>query len=80
RKWTVALASEVMLETLSSLFSTTYMRIWYRAMGAKVGRDTEIATNFSGRYDTIDIGDKCFVADEVIIGDEDLRRGWMTMR
>ena len=80
RKWTVALASEVMLETLSSLFSTTYMRIWYRAMGAKVGRDTEIATNFSGRYDTIDVGDKCFVADEVVMGDEDLRRGWMTLK
>ncbi len=80
RKWTVALASEVMLETLSSLFSTTYMRIWYRAMGARIGRDTEIATNFSGRYDTIEIGDKCFVADEVVVGDEDVRRGWMTLK
>jgi non-ribosomal peptide synthetase-like protein len=78
RKWTVALASEVMLESLSSLFSTIYMRSWYRLMGTKIGKDTEIATDFAGRYGTIEIGDKCFVADEVVVGDEDVRRGWMT--
>jgi non-ribosomal peptide synthetase-like protein len=78
RKWTVGLASDVMLDSLSSLFSTIYMRVWYRLMGAKIGKDTEIATNFAGRYDTISIGDQCFVADEVVLGDEDVRRGWMT--
>ncbi|TCT04771.1 Pls/PosA family non-ribosomal peptide synthetase [Aquabacter spiritensis] len=80
RKWTVALAAEVMLESLSSLFSTIYMRSWYRMMGAKIGRETEIATNFAGRYDTIVVGEKCFVADEVTLGDEDVRRGWMTTK
>ncbi|MEN5082175.1 Pls/PosA family non-ribosomal peptide synthetase [Bosea sp. TWI1241] len=80
RKWTVGLASEVMLQSLSSLFSTIYMRIWYRMMGAKIGKDTEIATNFSGRFDTIEIGDHCFVADESVLGDEDVRRGWMTTK
>ena len=80
RKWTVGLASEVMLQSLSSLFSTIYMRLWYRMMGAKIGKDTEIATNFAGRYDTIEIGDRCFVADEVVLGDEDVRRGWMTSK
>ncbi|MEW6121680.1 MAG: Pls/PosA family non-ribosomal peptide synthetase [Pseudomonadota bacterium] len=80
RKWTVALAAEVMLESLSSLFSTIYMRSWYRLMGAKIGRDTEIASNFAGRYDTIEVGEKCFVADEVTLGDEDVRRGWMTTK
>ncbi|MEP9380619.1 Pls/PosA family non-ribosomal peptide synthetase [Aquabacter sp. CN5-332] len=80
RKWTVALAAEVMLSSLSSLFSTIYMRSWYRLMGAKIGKDTEIATNFSGRYDTIEIGERCFVADEVVLGDEDVRRGWMTTK
>ncbi|HPG03698.1 MAG TPA: peptide synthetase, partial [Rhodoblastus sp.] len=27
----------------------------------------------------VDIGDKCFIADEVVLGDEDIRRGWMTL-
>ena len=77
RKWTVALATEVTLETLSSLFATVYMRNWYRLMGAKIGKDAEISTNLAGplrpRRDRREI----FIADEVVLGDEDIRRGWM---
>ncbi|HUO54499.1 MAG TPA: Pls/PosA family non-ribosomal peptide synthetase [Rhodoblastus sp.] len=79
RKWAVALATEVTLETLSSLYATVYMRAWYRLMGAKIGKDSEISTNLSGRYDLVEIGEKCFIADEVILGDEDVRRGWMRL-
>ncbi len=80
RKWAVALATEVTLETLSSLFATLYMRTWYRLMGAKIGKDSEISTNLSGRYDLVEIGEKCFIADEVVLGDEDIRRGWMYLK
>ncbi len=79
RKWTVALSTEITLETLSSLYATVYMRNWYRLMGAKIGKDAEISTNLSGRYDLVDIGEKNFIADEVILGDEDIRRGWMSL-
>nr|WP_168220510.1 Pls/PosA family non-ribosomal peptide synthetase [Azospirillum thermophilum] len=80
RKWVVALSTEVMLETLSSLYATVYMRAWYRLMGAKIGRDAEISTNLAGRYDLVEIGEKCFIADEVVLGDEDVRRGWMRLK
>ncbi|MBI1867701.1 MAG: peptide synthetase, partial [Methylocystis sp.] len=80
RKWAVALATEITLETLSSLFATLYMRTWYRLMGAKIGKDAEISTNLAGRYDLVEIGDKCFIADEVVLGDEDVRRGWMYLK
>jgi non-ribosomal peptide synthetase-like protein len=80
RKWSVALASEITLETLSSLFATIYMQGWYRLMGAKIGKDAEISTNLSGRYDLVDIGEKCFIADEVVLGDEEIRRGWMYLK
>lgn len=79
RKWAVALATEVTLETLSSLYATVYMRAWYRLMGAKIGKDSEISTNLAGRYDLVEIGDKCFIADEVILGDEEIRRGYMKL-
>lgn len=79
RKWTVALATEVTLETLSSLFATIYMRFWYRMMGASIGNGAEISTNLSGRYDITGIGAGNFIADEVIFGDEDLRRGYMRL-
>ena len=79
RKWTVALATEITLEVLSSLFATVYMRAWYRLMGAKIGKDAEISTNLSGRYDLVEIGEKCFIADEVVLGDEEVRSGWMRL-
>ena len=49
-------------------------------MGAKIGKDSEISTNLSGRYDIVEIGEKCFIADEVVLGDEDVRRGWMYLK
>jgi non-ribosomal peptide synthetase-like protein len=80
RKWIVSLSTELMLETLSSLYATVYMRWWYRLMGAKIGRDAEISCNLSGRYDLTEIGEKCFIADEVVLGDENIRRGWMELQ
>ena len=47
------------------------------ADGRQDRQGSEISTNLSGRYDLIEIGDKCFIADEVVLGDEDVRRGWM---
>lgn len=77
RKWIVQLSTEVTLETLSSLFATIYMRNWYRLLGTGIGKDAEVSTNLAGRYDLIDIGAKNFIADEVVLGDEDIRRGYM---
>lgn len=79
RKWLVALAAEVTLETLSSLFATVYMRAWYRLMGARMGQGAEISTNLAGRYDLADIGARNFIADEVVFGEEEIRRGFMHM-
>ena len=46
-------------------------------MGATIGKGAEISTNLAGRYDLTEIGAKNFIADEVVFGDEDVRRGWM---
>jgi len=80
RKWVVAFAADLTLETLSSLYATLYMRAWYRLMGAKIGKDSEISASLTGRFDLVEIGEKCFIADEVNIGDEDMRRGWIFMK
>jgi len=55
------------------------MRAWYRLMGAKIGKGSEISTNLAGRFDLIDLGDQNFIADDVVLGDEEMRRGWMTL-
>ncbi|CAM5761637.1 D-alanine--D-alanyl carrier protein ligase [Labrys miyagiensis] len=79
RKWVVGLASESLLETLNSLYATVFMRNWYRLMGARIGKGTEISANFSGRYDLIEMGRDNFIGDEAIFGDEEIRNGWMVL-
>ncbi len=79
RKWCVALCTEVVLETLNSLFATVYMRYWYKMMGAKIGKGSEISTNLAGRYDLVDIGEGNFIGDEAIFGDEEIRNGYMIL-
>jgi non-ribosomal peptide synthetase-like protein len=79
RKWAVGLATNSILETLNSLYATVFMRNWYRLMGAKIGRGSEISASFAGRYDLIEMGENNFIGDEAIFGDEDIRGGWMTL-
>ncbi|MDX2155666.1 MAG: Pls/PosA family non-ribosomal peptide synthetase [Hyphomicrobiaceae bacterium] len=79
RKWCVSLATEALLETLNSLYATVFMRNWYRLMGSRIGRGTEISANFNGRYDLVTLGDDNFIGDETIFGDEEVRGGWMTL-
>jgi non-ribosomal peptide synthetase-like protein len=80
RKWLLGLVIEVTLETLNSLYATIYMRNWYRLMGCKIGKGSEISTNLAGRYDLVEIGANNFVGDEASLGDEEVRRGWMTLK
>lgn len=80
RQWMINLATEVSLDTLSSLYATIYMRGWYRLMGARIGKGAEISTNIGARYDLISIGEGSFMADECSLGDEDIHRGWVTFR
>ncbi len=80
RQWMLNLATEVSLDTLSSLYATLYMRIWYRLMGARIGKGAEISTNIGARYDLLSIGAGAFMADECVLGDEDNHRGWVTFK
>jgi non-ribosomal peptide synthetase-like protein len=80
RKWMLGVMVESVLETLNSLYATMFMRNWYRLMGCKLGRGTEISANFAGRYDLIEMGQNNFIGDQTIFGDEDIHRGWMTLK
>ena len=79
RKWIVNLVTDITLDAVTSIFATIFMPAWYRLMGAKIGAGTEISTSFSGRYDLVDLGKGNFIADEVRLADEELRRNWMTL-
>ncbi|CAF1074106.1 unnamed protein product [Didymodactylos carnosus] len=80
RKWMVGLAVELALDTAYSVHSTVLMRNWYRLMGAKIGKGTEISTEFGTQYDMIELGEHNFIADDSVIADETICRGWMILR
>ncbi|MBS0481985.1 MAG: amino acid adenylation domain-containing protein [Proteobacteria bacterium] len=79
RRWAVGLLIETALDTLSSLYATVYMRAWYRLMGCKIGKGTEVSTNFAGRFELITLGAGNFIADDVMLGDDHLRHGWLIL-
>jgi non-ribosomal peptide synthetase-like protein len=79
-KWLVNQIQESSLSILHGVYATVYAPIWYRLLGAKVGRDAEISTALGVVPDMLTLGDETFIADGVLLGDEQIDGGWMTMK
>ena len=79
-KWMVNQIQEASLGTLHGIYATVYSSTWYRLLGAKVGKQTELSTALGVVPDMLTLGDECFVADAVMLGDEQIDGGWMTVQ
>lgn len=79
-RWIVNQIQESSLNTLHGVYATVFAPIWYRLLGAKVGRDAEISTAQGLVPDLLTLGDETFIADAVMLGDEEIDGGWMTLR
>jgi len=80
QKWLVSHIQESSLNVLHGIYATVFAPFWYRLLGAKVGRDAEISTALGVVPDMLTLGDETFIADAVMLGDEQIDGGWMTMR
>ena len=80
RKWLVNQIQESSLHVLHGVYATVFAPFWYRMLGAKVGRDAEISTALGVVPDMLTLGDETFIADAVLLGDEQIDGGWMTMQ
>ncbi|MDH0031691.1 MULTISPECIES: delta-poly-L-ornithine synthetase PosA [unclassified Acinetobacter] len=80
RKWFAAQILETSLQTLHGLFATVYAPTWFRMLGAKVGKNTEISTATGVIPEMLSLGDESFIADAVMLGDEEIKGGWMTLK
>jgi non-ribosomal peptide synthetase-like protein len=80
RKWLVNQIQESSLNVLHGVYATVYSSLWYRLLGAKVGRDAEISSALGVVPDMLTLGDETFIADAVMLGDEHIDGGWMTMQ
>ena len=79
-KWLVSQIQESSLAVLHGVYATVYAPFWYRLLGAKVGRDAEISSALGLVPDMLTLGDETFIADAVMLGDESIDGGWMSMQ
>ncbi|HXE40808.1 MAG TPA: Pls/PosA family non-ribosomal peptide synthetase [Azonexus sp.] len=79
-RWLVNQIQESSLNVLHGVYATVFAPFWYRLLGAKVGRDAEISTAQGLIPDLLTLGDETFIADAVLLGDEQIDGGWMTLR
>ena len=79
-RWLVNQIQESSLNILHGIYATVFAPVWYRLLGAKVGRDTEISTAQGLIPDLLTLGDETFIADAVMLGDEEVIGGWMSLR
>jgi non-ribosomal peptide synthetase-like protein len=80
RKWLIDQLMESSLSVLHPLYATLYLAPWYRMLGAKIGKRTEISTASAVTHDLLEIDDESFVADAVIMGDPHVRHNRLTLK
>jgi non-ribosomal peptide synthetase-like protein len=79
-KWLVNQIQESSLNVLHGVYATIYSPFWYRMLGAKVGKGAEVSTALGVVPDMLTLGDECFIADAVMLGDEEIDQGWMSVQ
>lgn len=79
-RWLGNQIQESSLSVLHGLYASIFAAWWYRLLGAKVGAGAEISTAMGAVPDLLTLGKDSFIADAVMLGDEEIDRGWMTLR
>jgi len=79
RKWLLSRIYESSLGVLHGLYASVFAPSWLRLMGARVGRGAEVSTAMGVIPDLLSLGEHSFIADGVLLGDEDQRGGWMVL-
>lgn len=73
RKWLADQLIALSLTILHPIFATVFISGFFRALGAKVGKNTEISTASSVTHSLLHIGSGSFIADAVTLGEVDIR-------
>jgi non-ribosomal peptide synthetase-like protein len=75
RKWFIDRLMDLSLTILRPVYATIYVSYFLRALGVTIGSRAEISTARSMTHDLVEIGEESFVADMVLVGDAEVRRG-----
>ena len=79
RKWFADQLMSLSLIVLHPIYATVYIPFFFRALGAKVGKNTEISTASSVTHPLLEIGKGSFIADAVTLGEADVRAQQLTL-
>ena len=80
RKWFVDRLMDLSLSILRPVYATIYVPYFLRALGVKIGCRAEISTARSMTHDLVEIGEESFIADMVLLGDAEVRRGELILQ
>jgi non-ribosomal peptide synthetase-like protein len=73
RKWFADQLMSLCLIVLHPIYASVYVSTFFRLLGAKIGKNTEVSTASSVTHPLLEIGDGAFVADAVTLGEADVR-------
>ncbi len=79
RNWVVEQLLAFSVDVAGPLHATLFVKPWYRALGARLGRSVEVSTAATTTPDMLDIEDDCTIADEVSLGAARVEKGWLTL-
>ncbi|KAH9122930.1 hypothetical protein AeMF1_005968 [Aphanomyces euteiches] len=79
RKWLFDGMMQTSLQTLHTLYAALYVVPFLRLLGATVGSRSEISTASHVVLDLLHVGEECFVADRVLLGDDHIRGYTLTL-
>jgi non-ribosomal peptide synthetase-like protein len=79
RNWFVEQLLALSVEVAGPLHSTLYLKPWYCALGARLGRFVEFSTASTTTPDLLEIKDDATIADEVSLGTARVEAGWLTL-
>jgi len=79
RTWLVEQLYSLSLDLTAQLRATLYLAPWFKALGAKLGRNVELSTATTPTPDLLTIEEGATIADEVDLGPSRVENGWMTV-
>ncbi len=68
------------LQVLHGLYASVFAPLWLRLLGVQVGRHAEVSTAEGMVPELLSLGDDSFIADGAMLGDEEVRGGWMILK
>jgi non-ribosomal peptide synthetase-like protein len=79
-KRAVSMILDCSLRELHGVYASVYAPWWLRILGVRVGRHAEVSTAEGMVPELLTLGDDSFVADGAMLGDEEVRGGWMILK